>query len=176
MPKIIQNLREQLLAQAKKQLLEKGYDDMNLRDIAAACGVAVGTLYNYYPSKEMLAAGVMLEDWQIACAGMRAACADTDDLMTGCRAVYDGVAAYAAIYTSTWGGYARKNTMVPGYGERHNMLIAQLADILAGLLANCGIAADSFAVAFTAESLLWSALDPDVRFEQVGQIIGKYLE
>ena len=34
-----------------------------MREAARRCGVAVGTLYNYFPSKDALAAAVMLEDW-----------------------------------------------------------------------------------------------------------------
>lgn len=64
MPKIIENARERLIAEAKKQLLEKGYSALTVRSVAAACGIGTGTFYNYFDSKNKLIAVVMLEDWQ----------------------------------------------------------------------------------------------------------------
>ena len=56
MPKIIENLREQLLEETKKQILDRGYANTTIRSVAKACGVGVGTVYNYFESKEMLVA------------------------------------------------------------------------------------------------------------------------
>ena len=46
MPKIIENVREQLLAVAKKQIGERGYANTTIRSVAGECGLAVGTVYN----------------------------------------------------------------------------------------------------------------------------------
>ena len=64
MPKIIENLREQLLAEAKKQTSEQGYAKTTIRSVAGACGVGIGTVYNYFESKDVLIASFMVEDWQ----------------------------------------------------------------------------------------------------------------
>ena len=64
MPKIIENIRENLMAEARKQVMELGYSAMTIRSVAKACGVGVGTVYNYFPSKDMLVASFMLTDWQ----------------------------------------------------------------------------------------------------------------
>ena len=63
MPKIIENLREELLAEAKKQIAERGYKNTTIRSVAAECGIAVGTVYNYFKSKDMLIASFILVDW-----------------------------------------------------------------------------------------------------------------
>ena len=63
MPKIIENLREILLAASRTLLLEEGYRALTMRQVAGLCHVAVGTVYNYFPSKDMLAAHILLEDW-----------------------------------------------------------------------------------------------------------------
>ena len=51
MPKIIENVREQLLGEAKRQIAKKGYGKTTIRSVASACGFGVGTVYNYFKSK-----------------------------------------------------------------------------------------------------------------------------
>lgn len=74
MPKIIENIRENLLAEARKQVMELGYSSMTIRSVAKACGVGVGTVYNYFASKDMLVASFMLTDWQQCMQRIRASC------------------------------------------------------------------------------------------------------
>ena len=64
MPKIIQNVKQQLLSEAKRQIAERGYSNTTVRSVASGCGVGVGTVYNYFPSKDMMIATFMLKDWQ----------------------------------------------------------------------------------------------------------------
>lgn len=68
MPKIIENVREQLLAEARRQIAQCGYSQITVRSVAGECGLAVGTVYNYFKSKEMLVASVMAQDWQTCLA------------------------------------------------------------------------------------------------------------
>lgn len=42
-------------------LTERPYDSIQIRDVAVRAGVALGTLYRYFPSKDQLFAAVMLE-------------------------------------------------------------------------------------------------------------------
>jgi AcrR family transcriptional regulator len=53
--------RERLLAAAAKLFAKNGWDGATTRDIAAAAGVASGTLFNYFESKEAVVAALMLE-------------------------------------------------------------------------------------------------------------------
>ena len=57
-----QRERRQRIVQAALELLEQGeYDKIQMRDVGQRAGVALGTLYHYFSSKEHLYAAVMLE-------------------------------------------------------------------------------------------------------------------
>jgi AcrR family transcriptional regulator len=47
---------------AKKLFSEKGFKDTNISEITKKAGMAVGTFYNYYPSKEKLFMDIFLEE------------------------------------------------------------------------------------------------------------------
>lgn len=135
MPKLIENLRETILGQARRLLLENGYEALTMRDVAGRCGIAVGTLYNYFASKETLAAGVMLEDWRAELAQMEAACAAARSLPEGLAALYRGVARFSAPYRGIWAHCGFAGGQEPDFARRHRLLVRQLAGCLAPLLA-----------------------------------------
>lgn len=63
MPKLIENLKQRLTEETRRQLRQLGYSAVTIRSVARACGVSAGTVYNYFSSKEELLASSMLEDW-----------------------------------------------------------------------------------------------------------------
>ena len=56
MPKIIPELRDKLLLAARKRLVQDESHDFSTRQLAADCGIAAGTVFNYFPTKESLLA------------------------------------------------------------------------------------------------------------------------
>src|SRR5438132_6250080 len=48
--------RENILDAAQRLFAENGYDATATRDIARAAGIATGTLFNYFPTKEAIVA------------------------------------------------------------------------------------------------------------------------
>ena len=55
-----QRREEEILAAAEQMLVERGYDDLNMDDLADAVGISKPTLYQHFKSKEDLAARVMV--------------------------------------------------------------------------------------------------------------------
>ncbi|HBG05419.1 MAG: TetR family transcriptional regulator [Geobacteraceae bacterium GWC2_58_44] len=50
-----QETRVRILEKAAELFIGKGFEDSTTRDIALAAGLAAGTMFNYFPSKETLA-------------------------------------------------------------------------------------------------------------------------
>ncbi len=56
-----QETRQQILMATSNLLQNKGFDQTTTRDIAAAAGVAAGTVFNYFASKEALVIALVAE-------------------------------------------------------------------------------------------------------------------
>jgi len=63
MPKIIKDIEAKILRSAIELLKEKGYENVDMRLVAKANGIAVGTLYNYFSNKEELFLSALEESW-----------------------------------------------------------------------------------------------------------------
>lgn len=176
MPKLIENLRENLLGYARGVVLEQGYDALTVRGVAAACDVAVGTVYNYFPSKDILVASVMLEDWQRALEAMRARAARTQSALDGLRGISDAIAAFARIYRGAWAQYSARSNAAPVVGKWHHQLISQLCAIIQPLLERFGCLFHPSLTAFLAETLLSASIDPESRFDDLAPILTKLLQ
>lgn len=56
--------RDAILEASRGLLRERGWSALNMRSVAAECGVAVGSLYNYFPSKTELVMATVESVWQ----------------------------------------------------------------------------------------------------------------
>jgi AcrR family transcriptional regulator len=64
LPRIIEDPRELILSEAKKILENEGYSQISIRRVAKECGIAVGTIYNYFPTKKGLIIEMMTDFWE----------------------------------------------------------------------------------------------------------------
>src|ERR1700730_17150352 len=63
--------REELIIQAAEEvLLEKGYYETSMDEIAARVGIAKGTIYKHFPGKEDLVLGIFKRDMQALLQGI----------------------------------------------------------------------------------------------------------
>lgn len=167
MPKIIENVREQLLAEAKRQIAERGYAATTIRSVAGACGVGVGTVYNYFDSKEMLIATFVFEDWLVYLKRMQSL--PTDDAYALLLGVYDSLKDFALKNQRLFSDEAAHKLASDTLPSRHKMLRAQIADIV---LPACS--GEKFTAQFVAESLItWSMENAD--FDTVYHLIEKII-
>ena len=175
MPKLIANLRENILESAKTELLKSGYDSLTIRRVAQDCGIAVGTVYNYFSSKDMLAAAVMLEDWRVALDRIRVGCAAAGSVPEALRALYGSVCDFSGVYRSVWEGYSFSDTEKGAFSERHRLLVRQLAACLRPVLDRFAADAPEGMDVFLVENLLLCAGGSELTFETFLPVVERIL-
>lgn len=167
MPKIIENLENRLIEEAKKQIQELGYGAVTIRSVANACGVGVGTVYNYFPSKDDLLAAYMLQDWKTAMDEVQEIHVDTDSPVTVCQCIYERICAFSEKYDAVFQDPVAKAGLSPSYTRYHRILRSQLA---APLRKYCD---SDFATDFVSEALLhWTLAGKS--FDEIYGMIGKH--
>ena len=176
MPKIIEHLRCDLLRCARDILQNEGYGALTMRRVAGSCNIALGTIYNYFPSKEVLSAAVMLEDWQTALQQLRGRCSQAASPLQAMRFVYDCVADFSAVYRNVWDEYTVQAGLLPFIRSRHRTLIAQLETEIEPVLERFDCLFYSRLPAFLAESLLNAAVSPETTFNDLIPILQKLFE
>jgi AcrR family transcriptional regulator len=170
MAKQIPNAKKKIFTVAKKHLFEKGYVGLTLRQVATQSGMAVGTIYNYFPSKDILVASIMAEDWLASLKAMKKACTTASSAEQGVRTIYDAIEEYTKKYQPIWKEY---KGMPSGFGQRHLMLRNQLSDLLAELLEDLGHKEDATLCPLLAETVLACAMHKDIPYSMLSDMIAR---
>lgn len=169
MPKIIENLPQRLLDEARRQVEEVGYGSLNIRTIAKNCGVGVGTVYNYYRSKDELVAAFLLEDWSQCIHHINSCSENADSPEIVLHTIYEELAAYTLRYPSI---FCDADAVTASSGSRaryHDLLRAQLAQPLRRFCR------DGFMSEFIAEALLtWTVAG--ISFDAIYDLVRKLFD
>ena len=148
MPKIIENLPQRLLDEARRQVEESGFAAMTIRTVAKACGVGVGTVYNYYPSKEALVASFMLEDWKASVASIQAAADEALTLEPVLQLIHEKLRLFMEQYDPIFRDEAAAASYTGSTSQYHGVLRSQLAGLIGKFCR------DAFTAEFIAEAML----------------------
>jgi len=169
MPKIIENLESRLIAEAKRQLEQSGYSAMTIRSVAKGCGVGVGTVYNYFSSKEALVASCILESWKECIATIHTVSQQSQTAQSVIRCVFDRLLQFAEEHWTVFGDPSAASVFAGSFSHYHKILRAQIADPLRKFCK------DDFTAEFAAESLLtWTMAGKD--FNEIYGVLANILK
>ena len=156
MPKIIENLPQRLLEEARRQIAESGFAAMTIRSVAKGCGVGVGTVYNYYPSKEALVASFMLDDWKVCVAAIQDTADHSDSLEPVLRIIYEKLNFFIGQYDPIFQDASAAVSYTGSTSQYHRVLRTQLAKPIRKFCR------DDFSAEFIAEAILtWTVAGKD---------------
>ena len=156
MPKIIENVREQLLAEAKRQIAERGYANTTVRSVASACSLATGTVYNYFDSKEMLIATFVAEDWKKYLENI-AACPESD-MKALLLCIYNSLIDFSEGNKRLFSDADAAKVISIGFSAKHKRLRKQISDFILPACRYLELADAEYTSEFISEALIaWSA-------------------
>lgn len=163
MPKIIENLEKRLIEEAIKQIKEQGYGAVTIRSIANACGVGVGTVYNYFSSKNDLLAAHMLQNWNLCINEVKTVSSNIEDVL---KCMHSQICGFVASYEDIFQDPEAKEGYGASYSRNHGILRKQLSEIIRDYYDS------DFAADFVAEAMLtWSLAGKS--FDEIYGILGK---
>lgn len=170
MPKIIENIREKLLEEAKRQVREDGYSSMTIRSVASACGVGTGTVYNYFPSKDMLIASFMMDDWILCVETISKEMEQADNVKDALYCMYKELLKYKERYKLLFNDENAEMGNNDSLMKRHNLLRGHLAEPVKAWTQNQNRVDATFLAEFVAENmLLYAVAEKD--FELVASVL-----
>jgi len=99
-PGTVENARQRIIESAKQLLIENKDGDFTIRDVARRCGIALGTVYNYYDSKAELIVIIVAQMWDACFDEMRKI--TSTDFYECIRQVYDILKSYVESFSKNF--------------------------------------------------------------------------
>ena len=168
MPKIIAEINDKILECTKRMMLENQNDNFSLRMIAKECGIAVGTIYNYFENKEMLIAKIHLEDWKKAMAKIDEGFKSIDSLKDGIMVIYSEILDYCNVYGEYWNQYQCSTSLIK---SRHHLVQSQIAEKIDYLFDLYHYQDEKDMSVILAEIVLVATVEKNITKEQLEKVI-----
>ena len=166
MPKIIENLENLLMEEAERQIRKNGYRAVTIRSVAAEVGVGVGTVYNYFPSKDALLASYMLRDWKNCLAQVKTVSEKSPEVRLVIRTIHEVLSGFAQRHNGVFQDADASVSFAGSFRHYHGMLRSQLAQPIRRFCSS------DFAAEFIAEALLtWTMAEKE--FDEIYGMIQK---
>lgn len=172
MPKVIPELKERILLCARTHLFEEGSRDFSTRQLASECGIAAGTVYNYFSTKEEILACIMLEDWTACLKDMRREAEQTKTIQRGFAMIEQKLRAFSAPFLLIWQAYERRAPIQ----KYHALLIRQIEEPLKIVLQKTHRTCGETELSVLSELLLSCSQREEGLIEQLIPVMEKLLD
>lgn len=128
MPKKINVSKDKILDITDRILQDDGYRALSVRKIAHMSGMATGTFYLYFPSKDVLVAMTLARTWERTTADMKLVSSTCTDFAEGVKKLYGLMCGFLQKYRATFAEYSRSVGSHETLASRHIMLRSQIAE------------------------------------------------
>lgn len=142
MPQKIEGARQKLLACGKKLLLENGYGGLGVKALTAACGMAAGTFYQYFPSKEAFVIEIVEEAWRALLDAVDEAAAAQLSPRESLEAVYGQLTAFMRSYCGAFKGTVNLSGSCAAHQQGLRELYARMEKLILALRGKGELAGD----------------------------------
>lgn len=136
MSRTIDNPRELILGEARKILYNEGYSSVSIRRVAKDCNIAVGTIYNYFPTKKELILEMMASYWQEFMNEAEVIIKSQEDFYGKLRCIFKELLSFIIRFKSVW--LSREFYESPDYVEgglqREDIYVGRLTVMIEELL------------------------------------------
>lgn len=96
------NYKERILSSAKEIALKEGMTKIDIRSVAKNCGIASGTVYNYFPSKGDLLVAVIEDFWEDVFQNIDWTSFVHNDFYTNLEKMYNTLNEYLNKFKENW--------------------------------------------------------------------------
>lgn len=174
MPKVIKNLKDNIISTSKEELFNKGFKELNMRNIAKKNNTAVGTIYNYFKNKEMLVASIILEDWLKAVEKIKYVANNTSSVSEGLEGILNAIKSFYDLYSDVFRNSGLPNVKV-AYKDKYEMLLSGVKEEIKILLDRFDVSYDEFQITFIVSNI-FSSVTNDWPFEQTINLLQKVIK
>ena len=173
MPKILYNARSVLIEEAKRQLEENGYSATTMRSVANACGFAVGTIYNYFKSKEMLIGCFIVEEWRRHLEEMAKLPTDDPKILLG--GIYASLSRFIQKNKKLFSDPDAAKAVHHDFSSKHRMLRDQISSFILPFCKEKQLENPDAITRFLSEAIISMAVE-EADFETVYPVLEKLIK
>lgn len=94
--------KAEILDVAYARAQQDGLGGLSIRSVARECGVAVGTLYNYFPDKASLVSAIVLRFWVLVSKSCEGNFVSGESALDCCRALFTKLKALLSGFQINW--------------------------------------------------------------------------
>lgn len=148
--------REAILSRGKEIVLEVGLQGLNIRDVAKRCGVSIGSIYNYFPTKSDLMIATIESVWKDILHGYKV-CEEQHNFAENIRRLFLTIKKGSENYPSFFSMHVMNGVAVDKEKCRGHMdkyFNHMKKGLLATLNEDQGIREDAFSQTFTKEDFI----------------------
>ena len=160
MPKIIENAKRDLIAKTRQLVTASGYSSFSMREVAKLCGLAPGTIYNYFHSKDDLIAASMQQDWDIIINDLGESTKDQQSVLVILEDIHKGILGFCHEHEKVIKDPEAGVNYFSHFSHYHAKLIQDIHELLESAVKETAVSYTPLLTDFLAETVLnWAVRD-----------------